>query len=932
VSVPFKRIEGKYEILSKMREGGMGAVYKVRHRLLDEIRVIKVMRPHLAADEVLRQRFVREAKTAIRLRHQNLAQLYDFTVDDEGNAFIVMEFIEGVTLQDLIKVHGPPGLGLALEISVQSLKVIGYLHRREVIHRDIAPDNLMLSRDEDGRPMVKLIDLGIAKVTEDEVGLTTAGTFLGKVRYSSPEQLRARDGVEMDARSDLYSFGIVFYELLTGRYPISGDSTSSIIAGHLLNPPLGFNHSDPKNRVSEALRSVVLKALEKEVEARYSSADSMRRQVRQFVRDNPVEDAELKKLFDSPMRSTQQIPVIKPGSTQGHLDRHFGIGSTPAPEAKESATEMEVSHTENVDSMIGSQGGGSSKADDERSQRQLRALLLGAEKLVELHHYDEARLQLRTVLDIDSSNADAERLMTAVNAADEKRKKRCAEVGAEAEKMAEALDFEGARRHLEDAESRHGADEIFEQARKQVDQAEKAENERLKKVAQLGKKAETAITNRRFADAVTAFEEAVRLAPEDHQLADRLVSAQQSHREQVEAERRAAEIARTAATISARLDNNQLDEAAHELELAQKLYGDEQTFVPLFERLEELQTAARERRAAELRSEAAELLVGDRHPEALKRLNEALELYPGDKRTLELVERVRGAMRRAEQARRRARAISDAITGAERLRLAGRFESAGAWLDSAIKELGEFDEADAERMRIDAAIAEKKKIDKSIRKTLDKVASLASSGKFDGALRALDDAREIATEHPEHHDEVNTTAGELSRQAEVHRETKAVAEAAANIEQQLGSENADAASRALEVATRLFGDREELLALRDRLAELRSKQRTEKAEQLLRDALSKHTSFTEIIKTLEQALEIDPDHERAQRMLAETRASLEQHRDEQREKAIAAAMEEIDRLIASGNNPQALSKLAALVKKHDDFPIARSIRHRLKGS
>ncbi len=130
MATPFERLEGKYEILEKIREGGMGSVYKVRHRLLDEIRVVKVMRPHLANDEVLRARFLREAKVAIRLHHPNLAQIYDFTIDDNGYAYLVMEFIDGLNLQDVMKILRKPSVGLALEVADQSLDALGYLHKK----------------------------------------------------------------------------------------------------------------------------------------------------------------------------------------------------------------------------------------------------------------------------------------------------------------------------------------------------------------------------------------------------------------------------------------------------------------------------------------------------------------------------------------------------------------------------------------------------------------------------------------------------------------------------------------------------------------------------------------------------------------------------------------------------------------------------------
>jgi serine/threonine-protein kinase len=155
------RVDPKYEIVRKLREGGMGAIYLVRHRLLDELRVVKVLRSQLNTDEDLRQRFLREAKTAIQLRHPNIAQLYDFSVDDEGNASIVLEYIDGVTLEEFGRRPEARHVALDLAIAQQALRALGFLHRKGFVHRDIAPDNLMLTTDVDGEPLVKLIDLGI---------------------------------------------------------------------------------------------------------------------------------------------------------------------------------------------------------------------------------------------------------------------------------------------------------------------------------------------------------------------------------------------------------------------------------------------------------------------------------------------------------------------------------------------------------------------------------------------------------------------------------------------------------------------------------------------------------------------------------------------------------------------------------------------------
>ncbi|HEX5134553.1 MAG TPA: serine/threonine-protein kinase, partial [Thermoanaerobaculia bacterium] len=273
-------IEGKYEILAKIKEGGMGTIYKVRHRLLDEVRVVKVMRPQIGADAELSRRFTQEAKTATRLKHPNIGAILDFALDSDGMAYIVMEYIDGVNLTELLSASGPPGLPLTLEIAHQTLLALGFLHRKNVVHRDVAPDNLMLTRNEDGTPQIKLIDLGIAKPLDKTIDLTSTGVFLGKLKYSSPEQLGGlEEGETLDARSDLYSFGVVLYELLTGHLPFPGESPRDLFAAHLFKPPIPFAVTDPEGRVPESVRAAVLKAIDKERRRRFFSAEDFDREV-----------------------------------------------------------------------------------------------------------------------------------------------------------------------------------------------------------------------------------------------------------------------------------------------------------------------------------------------------------------------------------------------------------------------------------------------------------------------------------------------------------------------------------------------------------------------------------------------------------------------------------------------------------------------------
>jgi len=264
-----QEIEATYEVLSKMGEGGMGAVYKVRHRFFDEIRVIKVMQAELEPLPELKERFLGEAKRGKQLRHPNLAEVIDFSIAADGTSYIVMEYIEGVNLREVLTRTGAPlDYRVVVPIAEQALAALGFLHEKKFVHRDISPDNFMMIREGDEDPRVKLIDLGIAKSLDATRQLTMAGTFLGKLQYAAPEQF----GGQVDGRSDLYSLGIVLYELLTGAKPITGSNPMSLIGAQMSKPPRSFAETDPNGRVPRQIQQAVLKALEKKPEDRYQTA------------------------------------------------------------------------------------------------------------------------------------------------------------------------------------------------------------------------------------------------------------------------------------------------------------------------------------------------------------------------------------------------------------------------------------------------------------------------------------------------------------------------------------------------------------------------------------------------------------------------------------------------------------------------------------
>ncbi len=277
------RSNAKYETVEKIREGGMGAIFKVRHRGLGVDRVVKVIRPEHEGDEALRARFKDEARAAAQLTHPNVVRIHDLTTDGEYR-LIEMEHIVGADLGQLVQSGRLPSLPVALEIARQCLRALGYLHKNGFVHRDVSPDNFMLTLDADAQPLVKLIDLGIAK----HPGGRGTNVFLGKLRYASPEHFGPPERIEQ--RSDVYAFGIVLYELLTGRHPLCDDPAelAEAVNAHLKKTPRSFDATDPNGRVPEKLRRIVLSTLGKSPEERPESADAFGDAIAQLQTTYPL--------------------------------------------------------------------------------------------------------------------------------------------------------------------------------------------------------------------------------------------------------------------------------------------------------------------------------------------------------------------------------------------------------------------------------------------------------------------------------------------------------------------------------------------------------------------------------------------------------------------------------------------------------------------
>jgi serine/threonine-protein kinase len=264
-------LAGKYRIEERLNEGGMGTVYRGTHVLMDKTVAIKVLRPSLAADEKIVARFSREARAASRISHPNALMVTDFGEDENGTVFLVMEYLSGRTLKQLIREEGPLPLPRVVDITRQVGDALNAAHQQGVIHRDLKSDNIMLLDTVTG-DHAKVLDFGIAKIKErdgnrDTGGLTAPNLVIGTPQYMSPEQC-SQDS-EIDARSDIYSLGVILYEMLVGHVPFSAESPTMVMMKHLQEPVPSV--LDERKDLPASIGRVIARAMAKLPANRYQN-------------------------------------------------------------------------------------------------------------------------------------------------------------------------------------------------------------------------------------------------------------------------------------------------------------------------------------------------------------------------------------------------------------------------------------------------------------------------------------------------------------------------------------------------------------------------------------------------------------------------------------------------------------------------------------
>ncbi|MDX2093215.1 MAG: protein kinase [Kofleriaceae bacterium] len=319
-----REIAGRYRVLAKLGEGGMGAVYRAEQISLKRTVAVKLLRPEVASSQLLLRRFNAEAEAVAKLSHPNTVNIYDFGQDTDGTLFIAMEYIEGKSLRHVVQREAPLPLRRALMIAQQIAASLVDAHAQSIVHRDLKPDNVMLQERGRQRDVVRVLDFGIAKLRDENrqtaMAMTQAGDMLGTPQYMAPEQIRAEN---IDGRTDVYALGCMLYEMITARLPYEAPTVMALLSKHLLENAPPPSQRRPDLSIPPAVDNLVMLAMAKDQDARPATMEQFGEQIDALLATLP---------FDTQAQTGQQpmtaglvsagyqapAPMPTPPPAQGH--------------------------------------------------------------------------------------------------------------------------------------------------------------------------------------------------------------------------------------------------------------------------------------------------------------------------------------------------------------------------------------------------------------------------------------------------------------------------------------------------------------------------------------------------------------------------------------------------------------------------------------
>ena len=697
---------GKYDVLSVLGRGGMGVVYKAVDSRIKRMVAIKMMTSDAAKDPDYLKRFYREAQSTGALQHPNIVVVYDLG-EEEGNPYLVMEYLEGITLDKIVSARTPLSLYEKLNIIVQVLDGLAYAHQRGIVHRDVKPQNIMVLRDR----TVKIVDFGIARM--GPTGLTRTGQVIGTISYMSPEQINAQ---AVDGRSDIFAAAVVLYELITCALPFEGRDTTSTIMKILQEPapPLQEKAAIPH---PEELEKVLHKALDKNRDERYQLASDFEMELAQ-VRDR-----------------------LKHGMIADYLSRGKSALErgelVSARELLQQLAKIDPQHPEGRELLQQAQ----EKLLQQQRHDQVRQL--SAEALEALQHgsCDDALALAEQALGLDKNNSELQGLRNRIQEA--KFKKDSIEAGLRRAAAAQqAGELEAAQRAVEEAlavDPGHPQAKALQAAVLKL----RDEQTRARQLAQLIDNARLNMQSRCYTVASDLLRQARSIDPENLEVQVLLREAQEAHTEET-ARRQVEALTRMVEEALAIGDRQTAEEKCKE---ALQLAPADVHLLQLRRQAEQLRDAAAQKQAAEQAVEQARALVNaGKTAEALAAMEAARKQFPSDARIASVLAALQPAVDREknEKLKReylaKAQAALDAHDYAAALEI---LKAAGTALPEApeIERLRKFAEEELARQPAPSpppAAAADPGLLREMGKTLGKAQQLAAGGRVAEALQLLE--------------------------------------------------------------------------------------------------------------------------------------------------------------------------------------------------
>jgi serine/threonine protein kinase len=976
---------GKYDVIDVIGKGGMGIVYRAQDPFLDRTVAIKIMTINYADSPDLLQRFYREAKATANLQHPNIVTVYELGEHD-GSPYLAMQYLEGASLEMLLRSSEPLSLLQKIDIIVQTCHGLAYAHQRGIVHRDIKPGNIMVLKDGS----VKIVDFGIARI--GDTNFTRTGQFMGSLNYMSPEQLN--DKLQIDGRTDVYSTGVVLYQLLTGKLPFEADNTGATLM-KILNeppPPLSKYISDYPPEVE----AINIKALMKDRDQRYSSADDLAldlAQVRDRFRTERVNShmqrAELLLQRNNLTRANDElVEVLK-------LDRHHTKAASllrtlrkqlereqSAERARQLRDQAEEAYrrkefdpaliyldqaisldTTNADLQQLRAQVQTAKAELE----QLRQLRQRADEALVLRKWDEALALLDQVVKLDSDNTELIELRNSIRRSRTLR----ADALRRAELARRAGDLTEAKLAVEEALALEPSDTTA-RALNAIISKEIAERSKRKKLDELVSAARKEIGLGQFTTALDLLSQAKAIdasVPEIQQLIDSATSAR-------EIQRRRQALERACNEIEELLNRDEYSAACARADEALRSFPNDQGLLTLKSFAEKQREVASRRLLAESELVSArQLFDAGRLNQAQLILNAALVRYPDEPRLLSFLTAVTDAIAKQDERRledernanERRRYINLQLSAAAELHGSGQTGQALSKLRAALLIYPDSSELKNQIASLDNVIAQKevlrerdererKREREEIEKTISLAQQLLDSKLSARAVAMLDDALRRFPKSDELKAQLAICRSRLAdEQAEQERAEQVALRRQTEINQEiiaarrfLHSNEITQAVTALEIALEKFPDNAELKSLLELASQTRSRERAEKRrdeQQLQRRqaeigaqikaarALIEAKQTAKAVEALEQATRQYPESPDLASLFTAAQQSLKQERAAEekaareaqaRRASIAAELESAKKLLKTNQLSKALASLEEALKRHPESQELRS--------